>query len=154
MWRVKRINDILRDYDSRLYAKTNENGVIQVFRKCVDYERYQDQDFDFTYSRYNPYFVLALTDTWNMRGKPVDWGLGPIERKIREMDLHHRDSLAQELLASYERSEESSKRNLRNNLEASLKEARRPFQKLVNDINTSTLDKTITSRRNEDGYRK
>lgn len=152
MWRVKRVNDLVKEHDRELFAK-KENGVIQVFRKTREYVPYSDHDLSFTYTRYSPYFVLALTDTWNMNGKPVDWGLEPISKKLKEMDLWKRDNLANELIKSYERADETSKKDFRNKLEAKLKDDRRAFAKAFDGVNTSTLAK-IDKRRFEDGNRK
>lgn len=92
-----------------------------------------------------PHFVFALTDNWKLQGISVDWGIDPIMNKVRECDLWQRN-LAEESIRSVEKGMESKKRDLKNNNEAFIKDWRRPFAKMFNDYNISSMKK-IDSRR-------
>jgi hypothetical protein len=149
MMRAHAITRELQLYDPCLFAK-KENGMMKIFRrtKRLEWLEYEGETVGFL--KEDPYFVCALTHNWTVNGVPVDWGLEPISKKIRESDLWKRDKLADELIASYEKQAEASARHTRNETEAFLGEFRSQFAKTFDGVNTANMAK-IDNRRKYDG---
>lgn len=84
-------------------------------------------------------FVIALTNTWNHNGVPVEWGLEPIMAQLRSMDAWRYDGIYKDLVDKREREERISKQSYSNDMKARAMDLRRDFAKATNDINTSTL---------------
>lgn len=152
MTRAHRITQELSKYDSALFAR-KEQGMMKIFRRTQRIEWLEFEGDTVGFLKEDPYFVCALTHNWTVTGKPVDWGLEPISKKIRESDLWKRDSLADELIASYEKQAESNARHTRNETEAFLSDFRPQFARTFNDVNTAGMAKTDL-RRKYDGHHK
>ncbi len=152
MTRARRITEELFQYDPMLFAR-KEDGMIKIFRRSKRIEWSEVDGNSVGFVKEDPHFVCALTHNWSVTGKPVDWGLEPISKKIKENDLWKRDRLADELIASYEKQAESRDRHTKNETEAFLSEFRPQFARAFNDVNTSTLAKT-DKRRIYDGHHK
>lgn len=150
--RAQRITQELRRYDPFLFAK-KEDGVIRIYRRTKRLEFYDVNGVPMGFLKEDPHFVFALTHNWKPQGIPVDWGLEPIMKKIRDNDLWNRDGLADELLASYEKQAASAERHRRNETEAFLGEFRPQFARTFNDVNTSTMAKTDLRRKYDGRYK-
>ncbi len=150
--RADRITRELRKYDPYLFAKKEQN-MIKIFRKTNRVQYYEVDGANIGFLVEDPHFVCALTHNWSVNGTPVDWGLEPISRKIRESDLWNRDKLADELIASYDKIAESRDRQIKNQCEDIAGEIRTKFARSVNDMNTANLAKTDLRRKYDGRYK-
>lgn len=149
MTRAHRITREISKYDPALFAR-RENGMMKIFRRTKRLEWLEFEGEMVGFLKEDPYLVCALTHNWTVMGTPVDWGLEPISKKIRDSDLWKREGLADELIASYEKTAASKDRHMRNETEAFLGEFRSEFAKTFNDVNTANMAK-IDNRRKYDG---
>ncbi len=150
--RADRITRELRQYDPCLFAR-KEQGMVKIFRRTNRLEFYDVDGVSIGFLKEDPHLVCALTHNWSVNGVPVDWGLEPICKKIRESDLWNRDTLADELISSYEKAAESKDRQQRNDNEAFLSDFRPQFARAFNDVNTSGLAKTDLRRKYDGRYK-
>lgn len=148
--RVRVLNKHLKDYDKDLVAMRLGDR-INVYRYTNYWETFEWEDKRYYYAKRFPQFILSLSHNWLADGSPVDWGIEPLMRKIREMDQWRDDSMYENLVKERERKDELLKREQRNVIKAAAYDLRAEFAKATNDINTSTLDK-IDRRRLKDGY--
>lgn len=148
-WKVSRLTQELRKYDSKLYAHRASNGMVQVFRKG---ERVGDCDFDIESgpSGRPSYLLFALTENWTLQSVPKDWGIEPVMLHLREMDGWGSALTLEDIRKQREANELNRKRATRNENRARAMDVRRDFAKAVNDINTSTLEKVDPRRKH--GY--
>lgn len=131
-----RINQELTKYDKRLYAVRSHTGLVQVFREG---ERADSTDIDLSsvdsfILRPHPQLILSLTDTWTANGRPVEWGIEPICKKIREMDSWRDDSHYERMLDLRERDKKDKDRSNLNEFRAVAADMRRDFARATNDI--------------------
>lgn len=152
MNRAMRITREIQKHDNRLYADYLM-GQLCVFRKTTRYEEYDVDGQSLIYARPDKYLIFAITDNWQMSGRPVDWGLLPIRARLNAMDMQQREDFMKELEDSYEKDAKSMDRKLDTSLEGFLYESRDKFKSDFKDINTANLAK-IDKRRIRDGYRK
>lgn len=147
-WRERQITRAVQGYDTELYAKKGYEDRIDIFRKVYRYETYDCGEFLLTRAVEEPYRVFSLTDTWTPWGKPREWGIEPILARLRSIDLWKRD-VGGEVIAANEKIKESQDRSRKNELEAFLYDNKRVFQRALDGVNTSILDKR-TDRRYRD----
>jgi hypothetical protein len=134
------LTERLSAYDSKLYAKREHNGCIYVYRKASKIVRFEHKDQSYLYPQESPMFVLALTDNWNVKGKPVDWGIEPLMNRIQEIDAWNRGLTIDAMIQGYEKQTENLARDRHNQNEAWLYDNRSIFKKTFNDTNTSNLN--------------
>lgn len=135
-----KITKEVRRYDRKLFAVRTCNGMLQIYREA-DHAAASDADEALSISRPHPQFILALTDTWTLKGKPVEWGMEPILAKLRDMDSWREDKILENMLKIRARNEEDELRSMKNTNRAMAADLRKDFAKATNDINTSTLSK-------------
>lgn len=144
----------LRAHDSELYCRRHPgSGVYCVYRKAVRWEDYLWEGGILRFSRPSKNLCFALTDTWQITGKPIDWGIEPVLERAKETHFSRNEERIEELIRSYQRAEESRARQLSNEAECFLTDFRRQFARTFNDINTSTLEK-VDRRRQFNGHHK
>lgn len=141
MDRIERITKELRRHDRELFAM-KQMGQVRVFRRVKRWEMLNFEGNMIGFLKEDPHLVFALTHDWTVKGRPVEWGLLPIMKKIRECDLWGRDTLADELIASYEKASARQERHIKNEAEAFAGEFHSQFKKTFSDVNVSSLDKT------------
>lgn len=135
MGRVKTIDQTVKRYDPALFAiQSGPLAPIEIYRKSK-------------YADHPPHLIFALTDNWNITGKPREWGLTVIEARLRAMDLWKSETEVDRIEAAQFQREEAKERELKNNIESFLKDFRRQFARSVDSVNTGTLDKKIDRRR-------
>lgn len=145
--RVTSLNRLVKGYDANLYAKRASNGMVQVYRNSVRWESYAFGSTMLHYSVPNPHLIFCLTDSWNVKGRPVDWGLEPVYSRLQMIDDHNRtESVVDELDRLEKQQMELDARAQSNDIRARAADMRRDFAKATNDINTSTIAK-IDNRR-------
>lgn len=144
-WATKRITDEISRYDYKLYAKKDNDGTIRIYRQCKEYrpELLAHGVAVLNVIR-NDHLVMSLTDTWGVRGKPVEWGILPILARLRAMDLWNSDNLMTAFIKNEEVDEKRREKKMKNTTEDFLYEFRDSFKKATNDINTSQLSKRAT----------
>jgi hypothetical protein len=131
--RVREVNRLVRGYDKELFAKREPNGSVHVYRRTPDPR--------------NPYYlVFALTDNWQVLGRPRDWGLEVIHNRLMAIDLWKDETVVDRVQHQAEKRKESDYRDFSNSVESFLYDFRRQFARATNDINTGTLDKKKDSR--------
>ena len=138
--RTRILTEHLKKIDSKLYATRCSDGRIDVYRKAKRFIPFEYEDKKFLYSVDQPNFILALTDNWSVRGKPVEWGIDPLIHRMQEIDAWNKGLTAEDFIKDYEKADESRARARMNSHEAFLKDARPAFKKAFNDINTSNMD--------------
>jgi hypothetical protein len=150
-WKLERLNNEVKSYWRDLYAIRTSSGMLQIYKRGVRWETFTFEGRTLHYSRPNPQFILALTDTWTLTGKPVDWGIEPTMSRIREMDSWRDDRIYEDLVKERERAKANKDRAYRNEIRARAYDLRKDFARATNDINTSALEK-VDHRRRKDGY--
>lgn len=149
-WRAHKITAELRKHDRELYCNSLNETTLAIFRKSSRLETYWlDSETCIHNLRASPHFVCALTDNWQANGLPVEWGLEPIMKRIRENDLWSRDRLADELIESYEKKSESLKRDRINKIESLLLDNKHEIRDAFSNINVANLKKTYRERDDE-----
>lgn len=150
MDRDKEITRHLRKHDLKLYCERRE-GKLCVMRESTKVESYDVDGTTIHFVVSTPFFIMALTRDWKLKSPPVDWGMLPIMRRIKEIDLWNRD-LAEESIRQTEKDTERSQRHLSNETEAFVKDFRGAFKRATNDVNTSTLSKKDKRKTEEKKY--
>lgn len=141
----------LKAHDSELFCKKVAlDGPYCVYRKATQWESFEMEGSVVHVSRPSMNLCFALTDTWNFKGKPVDWGIEPVIQRAKETHFSRGDQVMKELINSYEENSKSKDRALKSKTEDFLKDFRGSFAKTFDDVNTSTLEKN-DSRRKQDG---
>ncbi len=124
--RVRSVNRVVAAYESRLMAQRERNGAIHIYRR--------------THRPADPlHFVMALTDTWGARGKPVDWGLEVIRARLVAHDLWSNETIVDRIETEQKKRDESLERDRNNSIESFLYDFRRQFARATDGINTSSL---------------
>lgn len=141
--RVRTYNRSVRNHDPLLFVKRDNAGTCHLYRKkkVVDHFKYGD----ITYAHFKEVddYIISLTDNWWHDGKPVEWGLEPLMRKIHQMDSWTNVNGFENFVKSRERAEQDKERMKRNEIRAHAADLRKDFAKATNDIvvRQETLDK-------------
>lgn len=133
--RAQRISEVVKRYDSALFARWTPKG-IHVMRKV---EKYITPLADLEGSSGQHVFIMALTDDWNLRGSPVDWGIEPIMMEIRSRDQWALEGEFERMRVRREKMESDRVRERRNQNRAVAADLRKEFARATNDINTAQL---------------
>lgn len=143
--RVRSLNQAIQSHDRDLYVRRESHG-INVYRKGTAFDYFDLDGFRLLYSRPNPKFILALTDNWNVTGKPVDWGIEPVIQRLKAIDMQGDFNEVTTLMDQMEKDEEQKIISKRSKFEDMAKEMRPVFAKAFDGVNTSTLAKTDKRR--------
>lgn len=147
MGRIERITREIQAYDRELYCDKGKEGMLCIYRKSKRAEHYQLEDGVWLTSvRPAPHLIFPLTDNWNVKGKPVDWGIVPILQRLKALDLWNRD-IVSDIEEEYDKDKKESARKQKNNTESFLYEFRSQFKKTFNDVRTANMDMKKDSRR-------
>lgn len=98
--------------------------------------------------------IFSLTDTWNVRGRPVPWGIEPVMARIREMDLWRDDSWADRMIEQSAQSEERKAHDRRTMTENYLYENHSRLKRAWGDVNTANMEKLYRKDDGTHGYHK
>ncbi len=150
MTRADRITREIRRHDRLLYCEKSPQGPLAIYRKLYRYEPMEVNGVIIHYPILSPHLVFAITDTWSITGRPVEWGILPIMARIKAMDLWTNDNIVNDLIDGYKKDEESKERDQRNSIESFLLDFRRQFAKSFDQYNTGTLDKRKDRRFKDD----
>lgn len=150
MGRLERITSEVQRHDSKLYCARNKEGMPCIFREGFRYENYRLDDGSWIrFSRPSPHFIFALSDNWKPNGVHVDWGIEPIMKRLRDMDLWNRDIL-KDYTEHNEKIEKSEERSRQSKTEDFLREIRPSFAKATNDIRVANMDMKKDLRRKKE----
>lgn len=138
--RTRTLTSHLKGIDGKLYAERELGGMICVYRESTRGESFEHDGQRYVYPRSHPHLILALTHNWNVNGVPVEWGIEPILHRMQEIDLWNRGRTANELIESYEKSDQIRAKDRRNMYEAWSGDNRSVFKKAFKDINTSNMN--------------
>jgi hypothetical protein len=145
--RAERITREVQAYDRELYCEKNMEGMLCIYRKSKRCESYQLEDGSLlTYVRPAPHLIFALTDTWKVTGRPVEWGVVPILQRLKALDLWNRDIVG-ELEQAYDNEEAANARKRKNDTESFLLDFRSQFKKTFNDTRIANMDMKKDLRR-------
>lgn len=142
--RLARITSEIKKYDRALFCSETSEGIPAIFRKTVRQEVFdmsEDEKASLVVFKDSHQLVFPLTDTWKVTGKIVDWGIEPILARLKAMDLWNNESLTEDLIKSYEKTEQTRAKDHRNNIESFFSDMRGTFKKDWSDINTSSMAK-------------
>ena len=141
MGRKEAITKELKRYDPKLFCDELQEGKLAVFRKSNRVESYiMDDGSVLGFYRPAPFMIFCLTHNWLPSGEPVEWGVLPILKRLRDGDLWHRD-VAGDIEKNEERIKEANERDLKNQTESFLYDFRDQFKKTFNEVNTANLNK-------------
>jgi len=134
--KVRYLTRLLKSHDSNLYAQETRLGRIDIYRKS-------------SLGCNPPHFLFALTENWTVDARSVDWGIEPVLHRIKELDLWNNESLVDDLIKGYEKTEKAKEREFSNMTESFLHDYRKPFARATDGVNTSLLQKTDRRREHE-----
>lgn len=141
-WTEKRLTDVVRRHDEKLFVQKNYQGVLQVLRENFVLHAYDVNGKVIHALAPAPHYVMALTDTWAPNGRPVDWGVEPLLERLKFIDGWSKQSFVNsEMALQNEKSDQSKKRDFANKTEAFAYEFRDSFKKTFSDINTASMEK-------------
>lgn len=124
--RAKQLDRALKQHDSLLFVQETKPGRLDVYRKS-------------SLNSEAPHFIFALTDSWTVDGRPVEWGIDVVVNRIKAHDLWRDENFVNQVIKEGEEASESKRRSFRNSVEAFVSEFRREFARATADINTSNL---------------
>lgn len=132
----------VKNYDPDLFVKRSENGMFILLRKKTRLDQFEFQGVKYLYTKHEPQEILALTDNWTTKGKPVDVGIDKLLARIQQLDGWSRENFIDERIKGYEELHDQEKKARENEWEAKAYEARDHIKKIAEDYNLSSLDKT------------
>lgn len=132
--RTRRLNEVMKAYDSKLMVKRNSKGVINVYRERAIADSFQHERITYVYVKPVYDLIVSLTDNWSDDGRPVDWGVEPLLAKFRQMDSWRDDTGYAKFCESRERYERDQERMRKNEIRARAADLRKDFAKATNDI--------------------
>lgn len=126
---LRTYNQVLKNYDSCLYAVNSKGSRIDVYRKAK-------------FSTQPPHFLFSLTDTWQPEGVPVSYGPEVLLNRLRAMDLWRDDGFVENWITAHEREKAIKQKDFRSSIEDFFYEFHSKFKNDFKDINTANLKKT------------
>ena len=130
----------LKRYDGDLFCDHNPNGVLCVFRKVKRFVPVCETDgFSLKTLVEAREFVFALTDTWNLRGKPRSWGVDHILNRLREIDLQAQEKFFEAMEEAEEKAAKTKRKDFRNEAEAFWADHRKEFIKATDAVYGTTV---------------
>lgn len=140
-WREIRIEQSIRAHDDLLFLNKNYKGELQIMRKSY---RMVPHDLDgktILVQTPTPHYIMSLTEDWTSKTSPVDWGLEPILRRLKEIDDWGADSSFDRMMKENEHRDNLKKKAFASKTEDVVKEWRKDFKKHTSDILTHSVDK-------------
>lgn len=138
--RAQVITREIKKHDRELFCRPDHRGVLQILRRKTVPHVYDINGTEIIVPLDAPALIMALTDTWQPNGRPVDWGLLPILARLQEVDGHNRDVLA-EIYEQREKQEQKNRRAIKHEAEEFARANRDSFREAFKDVNVSSLDK-------------
>lgn len=129
-YRASRLQKELRSYDPQLFVVKASNGMLQVWRKP------DSLNLANLYADERPksaQLILPITDDWTLKGRPVEWGIDPILRKISSMDAWRDDSGYDKFVKRREQAEQERVRVRSNENRARANDLRKDIARVTND---------------------
>lgn len=149
-WRERRIEQVLKSHDPKLFLNVNGFGERQVMRESFRMVSYDLDGETLVCTERRPYYIMSLTEDWTSKTGPVDWGLECISKRLRDIDGWNAESVVNTMEARNLKVDEAKARHLGNETESFVKDWRKSFSEATKDILTNSLDKKLDSRRKGD----
>lgn len=131
--RVRRINRILKDYDTDLFC-ARDGECLHVYRKKPRMQgSFEYEGATYAYTGVENQYIFSMTHNWKFEGRPVEWGMDNIVSHLNFIDSWKNDDYEKfvKLREQKEKWREESKSNNRRALAADM---RKDFARATNDI--------------------
>lgn len=142
---------VLKRYDRELFVERTREGALCVFRRvkrfvpvCVS------EGFSIKNLIEDKQLVFALTDTWTVLGKPIDWGIDDVLGRVQKLDCWANKNLFDEMDAENDRIDRIKQKDLKNEMEAFWSHERERFKDATSDVLTHSLSKDEPHKRLRD----
>lgn len=132
----------LKRYDRDLFVERTKDGALCVFRKVKRFvPECVSEGFSFLNLIEDKQLVFALTDTWTVSGKPVDWGIDDVLGRVQKLDCWANKNFVEEMDAENEKIDAIRQKDLKNEMEAFWSDERERVKRATSDILTHSLSK-------------
>ncbi len=142
MRREHRLTQVVKEYDPKLFVKSDETGKMHLIRKTTRMERISFNGQSVLCSRPDYQSIFSLTDNWLSSGTAVDWGIEPIMARIREIDSHRSGEILDRINAAADEVAVEKKREVDRKSDRIAREMLDPIRKDFADYNMSSRIKT------------
>ncbi len=133
--RVRRITELVKEYDADLFSMRDNFGVIHVYRKKPRIMgTFSWEGCEYAYSGVENQYLFSVTHNWKFGGTPVEWGIEPIYQYLTEIDSWRDDTGYDEFCKQRERQKEWKKETRKQDFRARAADMRSEFAKATNDI--------------------
>lgn len=140
------LNEELKSLDRDLYAK-EELGIVRVYRRHYVYDRYEVGSDLYSLPRKSDQHIISLTENWSYPAPKRSWGILPVIFRLKEIDQHNRDHLA-EVERQNEIAQNASDNARKGMMEDMVRENASVYRRAFADVNTSGMDKRkVVSRK-------
>lgn len=139
-WREIRIEQTLKEHDPELFLNKNYKGELQVMRKSFRMMPYDVNGNTLFVKTPAHHYIMSLTEDWTSKTNPVEWGLEPIARRLREIDDWGAESAFQRMMKQNEKLDEQKRKSFSRLTEDVALEWRKDFKKHTSDILTHSMD--------------
>lgn len=150
MTRVETLTRHVKQIDRDLFCMQSGPCVL-LCRKATVWEEFHMEGSRYLCSRSVPQVIFALTDTFTQRGNPIDLGIEPLIRRIKEIDGYGDFNGVKNVVSDLEKHADYRKKDLSSKFEEMAYETRPMFKKAFADVNTSNMDMKKDKRRIQDG---
>lgn len=151
-WRERRIEETIQYHDRELFLNKNYLGELQVMRRAFTMIPHDFDGHTVYVKTPTPHYIMSLTEDWTGKTRPVDWGLDPIVRRLKEIDDWGSESAFDRMLKDNDR-RDAIKKNAFNSLtEDVAREWRKEFKKHTDDILTHSVNKIDSRRKGDKKY--
>lgn len=148
--RLQRIQNEVKKYDKSLFVYENRFGIALIMRQADRLEASDYNQIEPEVASLHPQIIFALTDDWKATGHPVEWGLEPIMRRLRWMDLWNDPEILERVQKNNETCERDEERQKHNTIRAMVADMRTDLNKAFKDYNTRYMP-DYDRRRMKDG---
>lgn len=141
MFRADQINKEVRQYDRDLYCIKGDSHHV-IMRKAYRAKKYDVEGVTLICFERRDEPVFHLTDNWQVNGRPADWGIEPIMRRLRYADSRNEQAFIWEKDKLDEKFEKSRLKDRKNMFESLAYEVQPVYKKIREEVNLSSLNKS------------
>ncbi len=151
-WREVRIEQTIKMHDPMLFLNKNYKGELQIMRKSFRMVPYDIDGKGVSVATSTPHYIMSLTEDWTGKTRPVDWGLEPIIRRLKEIDDWGGESSFDRMLRDNSKKDELKEKAFASLTEDVAKEWRKDFKKHTSDLLTHSVDKKDPRQKGDRKY--
>lgn len=151
-WREIRIEQTIKMHDPLLFLNKNYKGELQVMRESFKMVPHDIDGKTVLVKMPNHHYIMSLTEDWTGKTRPVDWGLEPIIKRIKEIDDWGSESSFERLLKENAKRDEIKSKRFASLTEDAVKEWRKDFKKHTSDILTHSVEKKDPRQKGDRKY--